>query len=80
MLTAVTRDGVNQKTLHRWPDVIGRTIQPEPIADWAKWNSDLIRRFTGVSAEVVDLSGLSRVQREMAERKAAKAVRRAGAR
>jgi hypothetical protein len=42
-LTTVTRDGVQQRVVHRWPeDKVGERIEPRPI-DWAAWRAARVR-------------------------------------
>lgn len=70
MLTSIDRRGVSQRVVHRWSeDAIGELIRPLPI-DWKTWRAEREAAKGPVQ--------LSRLQREMAERKAAKAARRAG--
>jgi hypothetical protein len=71
LLTSITRDGVSQKVVHRWTeDRIGELISPLPI-DWKAW-----RAARTVAAAGIDLSGLSRLQRERMEKKARKGTLR----
>lgn len=66
-LVTVTRDSVVSKVLHRWTeDKIGQPIRPSPI-DWKAW-----RAQHSAGASNVDLTGLSRLQRERMEKKAKK--------
>lgn len=63
----VTKEGVQQSILHRWPDKLGVEIEPEEI-DWAA------RRGT---AQVDAMAGMSKMQREMFQRRQKKLQRRA---
>jgi hypothetical protein len=74
LLSTVTRGGViTQRVIHRWPeDKIGQDIQPESIDDWKQWRTDLIIKNAGGSPV-----GMSRLRREMFERKAHKGTLRA---
>jgi hypothetical protein len=74
LLSTVTRGGtITQRVIHRWPeDRIGEDIRPEPIDDWKQWRTDLIVKNAGGS-----LVGMSRLKREMFERKARKGTLRA---
>jgi hypothetical protein len=66
-LTTITPAGVQQRILTRWKeDKIGELIRPRPI-DWAKWRAEL----EGPPA------GLSRLKRQMMEKKLAKGKLRA---
>lgn len=70
-LVTVTRDSVTSKVLHRWKeDLIGEPICPLPV-DWKAWRA---RRATPTAN--VDLTGLSRLQRERMEKKARKGTLR----
>lgn len=65
-ITTVTPNGITQRVLRRWPDVVGAYIEPEP-PDWPA-----LRR--GGLAVVPE--GESRLKREMRERRDRKAGRR----
>jgi len=42
VLTTVTRDGVTQRVVHRWPeDRVGKTIRPKPM-DWKAWKAERV--------------------------------------
>lgn len=67
VLTSVTSSGVTQHVVHHWAeDVIGARIRPRPV-DWRAWHAAHPRHV-----------GLSRLQRERLEKRAAKMQRRAG--
>lgn len=74
LLSTVSRGGtITQQVIHRWPeDRIGADIVPEPIDDWKQWRADLIIKNAGGSP-----AGMSRLKREMFERKARKGTLRA---
>lgn len=65
-LCTITRDRLEFKILKRWQDKIGEPIKPAPVTAWPDW-----RQRGGAQ-----LIQLSRLQREIAERKAKKAQRR----
>jgi hypothetical protein len=74
LLSTVARGGtITQCVINRWPeDKIGELIQPEPITDWKQWRTALtIKNAGGIPA------GMSRMKREMIERKARKGTLRA---
>jgi hypothetical protein len=73
LLSTVARGGViTQRVIHRWSeDTIGELIQPEPITDWKQWRTALATKNAGGTA------GMSRMKREMIERKARKGTLRA---
>lgn len=59
-LTTISSDGINQRILQRWSeDRSGAPLKPEPI-DWKQWHRDNPK------------PGMSRLKREMLERKARK--------
>jgi len=66
-LCTITRDRLEFKVLKRWNDTLGEPIKPEPVTSWPDW------RQRGGGAELIQIS---RLQREIAERKAKKAQRR----
>lgn len=37
-MTTITRDGVEQRLVHTWPDRVGEPVMPEPI-DWTAWRA-----------------------------------------
>jgi hypothetical protein len=66
LLTSVTESGIAQKIVHRWDeDEIGGLIEPRPI-DWKAWRA----ARTPVVPE-----GMSRLRRQMLDRKNRKAAR-----
>jgi hypothetical protein len=74
LLSTVARGGtITQRVIHRWPeDKIGELMQPQPITDWKQWRTALtIKSAGGIPA------GMSRLKREMIERKARKGTLRA---
>jgi hypothetical protein len=73
LLSTVTRGGkIMQRVIHRWQeDKIGRMIQPEEITDWKQWRTDLTIKNAGGT------NGMSRMKRQMIERKARKGTLRA---
>jgi hypothetical protein len=74
LLSTVARGGtITQKVIHRWPeDKIGQDIEPDPIDDWKQWRTDLaIKNAGGIAV------GMSKMKREMLERKARKGTLRA---
>jgi hypothetical protein len=70
LLSTVTKDGVSQRVIGRWPDEIGELIVPDPV-DWQAWND--AHPLKMVSAP----PGQSRLQRERLEKKARKGTLRA---
>jgi hypothetical protein len=66
-LTTVWPDKIEQRILHRWPDVIGELINPGPI-DWTAFRESLDRAIP---------DGLSRLQRDRMRKKLAKGTLRA---
>jgi hypothetical protein len=73
-VTTVTPTSIQQRILTRWDDKTGEPITPGPI-DWAKW-----REQHGVSTKQPALpAGLSRLKRQMLEKKAAKSKLRSAA-
>lgn len=67
LLTSVDRHGVSQRIVHTWSeDLVGRTIEPRPIIDWKAWRA----ARTPAAPE-----GMSRLRRQMLERKTRKAAR-----
>lgn len=69
-LTTVSREGITERMLQQWPDETGDVLQPIPI-DWAEWHRDNPR--PGVISKMPE--GMSRLQRDIAMRKAKKAAR-----
>jgi hypothetical protein len=73
LLSTVTRGGtITQRVIHRWADTIGRPIEPEEITDWKQWRTDLTIKNAGGFPP-----GMSRMKRDMIERKARKGTLRA---
>ncbi|MCK1317148.1 hypothetical protein [Bradyrhizobium sp. 23] len=67
LLSSITANGVYQKVVHRWEeDRLGETIQPVEIADWRAWRAALAP---------APPEGMSRLRRQMLERKDRKAAR-----
>lgn len=66
VLTSVNRSGITQRIVHHWAeDVAGTPIVPRPV-DWSAWHAAHPRQV-----------GLSRLQRDRSEKRAAKLQRRA---
>ena len=71
LLTSIDRSGVHQRIVHKWDeDEPGKVIVPQPI-DWAAWLSKRTLTAAGI-----DISGLSRLQRERMLKKARKGTLR----
>lgn len=71
LLTSIDATGLTQRIVHTWDeDAVGETIKPLPI-DWSAWRTN-----TAIAAAGVDLSGLSRLQRERMLKKARKGTLR----
>jgi hypothetical protein len=68
-LVTCTKDGITMRELCRWDDEIGQPITPKPI-DWKAWHAQ-----HGPLANV-DLTSLSRLQRERMLKKAKKGTLR----
>ncbi len=67
VLSSIDASGITQRVIHRWDeDRVGEKITPQPI-DWKTWRAAREPR-----AEVIEFSGLSRLQRERMQKKAAK--------
>jgi hypothetical protein len=47
-LTRIDADGVTQKTLVTWPDMIGEVIPVSPPIDWQRWRDGLVSRGLAV--------------------------------
>jgi hypothetical protein len=74
VLTTVAEGRVTQKVVHHWvEDVVGRPIEPKPIADWRAWRAAL----DAAHVKSVVPEGMSRLQRDVWERKQRKLNRRA---
>lgn len=70
-LTTITPETIEQRIIVRWEDdQIGRTIEPQPVTDWAAWRAER------APISNVDLTGLSRLQRERMLKKARKGTLR----
>ena len=66
LLTSIDRLGITQRVVHRWAeDEIGKPIRPAPI-DWKQWRLNLDD----------PTAGMSKLQRDVWERKQRKAQRR----
>jgi len=71
LLTSIDRSGVHQRIVHKWDeDEPGKVIIPQPI-EWAEWLSKRALKAAGI-----DLSGLSRLQRERMLKKVRKGTLR----
>lgn len=67
LITSITKNGISQRVTHRWEeDQIGEIITPRPV-DWSTWRG-------GGS---LSTAGMSRLQRQMLERKQLKLRKRA---
>jgi hypothetical protein len=79
LLTSIEGSGlITQKVVHHWEeDVKGEYIRPRPI-NWKAWRAERegVRAAAAVEASGVDLSGLSRLQRERMLKKAKKGTLR----
>jgi hypothetical protein len=72
LLSTVARGGtITQRVIHRWPDKIGQMIRAEEITNWKEWRTALTIKKAGGT------DGMSRMKREMIERKARKGTLRA---
>jgi hypothetical protein len=45
-LTTISADGIAQRIIQRWPDVLGAPLRPGPI-DWKQWHLDNPKPGTG---------------------------------
>jgi hypothetical protein len=45
-LTSISADGITQRIIERWPDVLGAPLRPGPI-DWTRWHADNPKPGTG---------------------------------
>lgn len=78
LLTTIDARGVTQRVVHHWKeDQVGELITPTPVA-WKEWLAERKRdRAAGaVEGAGIDLSGLSRLQRERMLKKARKGTLR----
>src|SRR5205807_7743824 len=73
LLTSIRRDGISQAVVHRWEeDRVGELIKPAPIK-WAEWRTAHATVQSVTPEPPIDLS---RVRRQMLEKKARKAARK----
>lgn len=78
LLTSIDKTGVRQRIIHRWDeDEPGKPITPRSI-NWKTWLADHSRDRTERTLEAagINLSGLSRLQRERMWKKAKKGTLR----
>jgi hypothetical protein len=68
-VTTISGDGITQRMLQRWPaDKLGAPLRPGPI-DWVEWHA---ANPKPTSADVIPYERMSRVRRDMLDRKARK--------
>ncbi|MGB3043903.1 MAG: hypothetical protein WBB98_12030 [Xanthobacteraceae bacterium] len=76
VLTSIDAAGLSQKIIQIWgEDKIGEYIAPQPI-DWKAWRADRKAGETSAALAGVDMSSLSRLQRERMMKKAKKGTLR----
>lgn len=70
-LLTVDKNGITMRELCRWDDQIGEMIEPKPI-DWKSWIAGRKAGEADAALASIDMKGMSRMKREMLERKARK--------
>lgn len=73
LLTSIDRSGTMQRVIHRWAeDEVGNIVSPVAITDWSAWRREHEKRLLPFAIP----EGMSRLKREMLEKKLRKGTLR----